>query len=71
MAGFMVTDSNGSGFDIEIRVRYREHDPKVGYRAPTSDELCTALTNVYARAFQEVSERLGDPPIVSDLEGRD
>lgn len=70
MAGFTVSDLLSTGFEIEIKVTYREPGEKTFYSdtAPTADGMCTALTAVYAKAFQEIVERVGDsPPMVRDL----
>lgn len=54
MPGFMVHNDDAS-YDIQIRVRYPEQG------TPTSEQLCTALTNSYAEAFAEITKRLGEP----------
>jgi hypothetical protein len=64
MAGFTVHDMLSTGFEIEIKVTYRE-GPK--YSPPESDEVLKSLTSVYARAFQEVTERLGHSLMVREV----
>lgn len=54
MPGFMVHNDDAN-YDIQIQVRYPEEG------TPTSEQLCTALTSSYAKAFEEITNRLGDP----------